>query len=214
MVNSCNRSLSILLALFFVLSSLAGSVNIAQASSNEPEHDYTLISSALGTDNVTSQSKNITSQDNVNIIDVDKITGKELRSESRIITLTPVQLAEIDKQIQDKKKLINKNLVRFRSGHSLNVSSGSIAEDIKSSAKANGKKPAGAGKSADKYYVIQFDDDMASVDRETRDLIKQSGCILYDHISNNAFFAKIPPEALDTVISLVNRGALPEWEGR
>jgi hypothetical protein len=44
------------------------------------------------------------------------------------------------------------------------------------------------------------------VKKETRDKLKQIGCVHYDYIQINAFYAKIPPEALDTVISLVNEG--------
>jgi hypothetical protein len=46
---------------------------------------------------------------------------------------------------------------------------------------------------------------MADLDKETRDTLNQIGCILYPG-TENAFYAEIPPEALDTVISLVNSG--------
>jgi hypothetical protein len=150
--------------------------------------------STIGSENITTQSDNIPSP--VQIADVDKQTGKQLRTESTVITLTPEQLAEIQRQIEEKKKLVYTSQIRFPSRYIINVSDGTIDGNIQD----NGKT------SDNDYYVIQFYTDMASVDKDTRDSLQRSGCILYNHISNNAFYAKIPPESLDTVISLVVAG--------
>lgn len=148
-----------------------------------------------GRDNFTDQSENTTSNDVVTIFYVDR-TGKQLRDESSINTLTPEQEAEIRRQIEWKTKLKDPSQIRYRSGYSMNVVAGTIDENIQDQIAA----------SENSYYIIQFFSDLSSVDKDTRDKLKQSGCILLDPVENNAFYIKIPPEALDTVISLVKSG--------
>lgn len=153
--------------------------------------------SSTGTDNIASQSENTTSQDVVTIFYVDR-TGKQLRNESSIITLTPEQEAKIRRQIEWKMNLKDPSQIRFRSGFSMIVTAGTIDENIQGHISAP----------ENNYYVIQFFSDLASVDKDTLDKLKQSGCILYDPVENNAFFIKIPPQALDSVISLVENGKI------
>ena len=148
------------------------------------------------TDNATNQTQNIPPNDDINRIDVDKQTGKPLSNESSINTMTPEQQAEIQKQIEEKRKLEDTSQIRFRSGYSIHTTPGTIEAGIQDREKIP----------PNNYYVIQFYTDLSSVDQDTRDILQQSGCILYDRVPNNAFYAKIPPEALDTVVSLVETG--------
>jgi hypothetical protein len=148
-----------------------------------------------GRDNFTDQSENTTSSDVVTIFYVDR-TGKQLRNESSVITLTAEQEAEIQRQIELKTKLKDPDKIRYRSGYSMNIAAGTIDENVEGHIAA----------SENSYYVIQFFSDLSSVDKDTRDKLEQLDCILLDPVENNAFFIKIPPEALDTVISLVKSG--------
>ena len=194
MSKGCRQLLSILLALSFVLSALAGSANIAQASPTEPERDYAHAISIAGTDNATSQSDNITRT--ILILGYDE-AGKMIEDGSNVITLTPEQLAEADRLIEQYKKKYaqDPNRIRFRSGYIITLTAGTIDASILENGKTSGNN----------YYLIQFYTDQADLDKETRDTLDQIGCIL-DPVGNHAFYAKIPPEALDTVISLVNNG--------
>ncbi len=193
-----------LLAMFFILSSLVGNINMAQASTIKFEEAYISSNSLSTADNVTSQSENVTKP--IRFVGYDK-TGKMIEDGSNVIKLTPDQLAEADRLIEKYKKKFapDLNRIRFRSDHKLNISPGNIDEDVKISAKAFREKPAGPEKSIDSHYLIQFYTDQADLDKETRDTINRIGCNL-DPLGNHVFYAKIPPEALDTVISLVNSG--------
>ncbi len=141
-----------------------------------------------------SQSDNITRT--ILILGYDK-NGNMIEDGSNVITLTPEQLAEADRLIEEYEKKYSQdpNRIRFGSGHIITATAGTVDADIL----ANGKT------SGNDYYLIQFYTDMADLDKETRDTLNQIGCILYPG-TENAFYAKIPPEALDTVISLVNSG--------
>jgi hypothetical protein len=194
-MKSCYQMLlSALLAVFLALGLLAGSVNIIQASPIEPERDYAHATSMTGTDNATSQSENITRP--IRILGYDK-SGKMIETGSHVITLSPEQLAEVDGLIEQYNKRFapDPNRTRFRSGYIITLAAGMIDASIL----ANGKT------SGNDYYLIQFYTYMSSVDKETRDTLNKIGCIIYPG-GGPAFYAKIPPEALDTVISLVNSG--------
>jgi len=194
MMKSCYQLLFALLAVFLMLGLLAGSVNIIHASPIEPEQDYVMAASVSGTDNATSTSDNMTRT--VLILGYDK-AGKMIEDGSNVITLSPEQLAEADRLIEQyrKKFAADPNRIRFRSGHIITATAGTIDADILDNGKTSGND----------YYLIQFYTDQADLDKETRDTINQIGCIL-NPVGNHAFYAKIPPEALDTVISLVNSG--------
>ncbi len=127
----------------------------------------------------------------------DKIMGEAYDNDSSTITLTPEQSAEADRLVEQYKKKFatDPNRIRFRSRYIITVSAGMIDADILENGKTAGND----------YYLIQFYTDQADLDKETRDTINQIGCILYPG-TENAFFAKILPEGLDTVISLVNNG--------
>lgn len=137
------------------------------------------------------QSPNSSTSENQSSFDNDNITGQ-----SGNTTLTPEQQADIQRVIEEKKKLIDTGQIRFPSGYVMNVASGTIDENIYSGEKISNND----------YYVIQFYFGTGAVDQDIRDLIQQSGCILYDPIPNCAYYVKIPPESLDTVISLVKSG--------
>jgi len=192
MSKGCRQLLSVLLALLFVLSLLASSVNVAQANPTTPEQDYALASSV--SDNATSQSDNITRT--VLILGYDK-AGNMIEDGSNVITLTPEQLAEADRLIEQyrKKYAQDPNRIRFQSGYIMALTAGTVDASILKNGKTSGND----------YYLIQFYTYMSSVDKETRDTINQIGCTL-NPVGNHAFYAKIPPDALDTVISLVNTG--------
>lgn len=186
--------IAIILIIFAIMLISVGCNNKVTIS-RSPASFFSESQPTTGISNITCQSENITSPDHVTIFYVDR-TGKQLRDESSINTLTPEQEAEIRRQIEWKTKLKDPSQIRYRSGYSMNVVAGTIDENIQDQIAA----------SESSYYVIQFFSDLASVDKDTRDQLKQSGCILYDPVENNAFFIKIPPEALDTVISLVKSG--------
>jgi hypothetical protein len=130
-----------------------------------------------GRDNFTDQSENTTSSDVVTIFYVDR-TGKQLRNESSVITLTAEQEAEIQRQIELKTKLKDPDKIRYRSGYSMNIAAGTIDENVEGHIAA----------SENSYYVIQFFSDLSSVDKDTRDKLEQLDCILLDPVENNAFF--------------------------
>ncbi len=183
---------AIILTIFAIMLVSTGCHNYVTIT-RYPASSISGIQSTIGNDNFTSQSDNITSRDDINVICVDKITGKELRGDCRVITLTPEQRAEIEKEIEQQKKMYDPNLIRFPSGHLIHVAASTIEDSIYDDEKISNNG----------YYIIQFYDDMASVDKDTRDLLKQVGCIFYDYVPSYAFYAKIPPEAMDTIISLV-----------
>jgi hypothetical protein len=143
-----------------------------------------------------SQSDNITRT--VLILGYDK-NGNMIEDGSNVITLTPEQLAEADRLIEQYKKKYaqDPDRIRFGSGYIITVTAGTVDASILENGKTSGND----------YYLIQFYTDMADLDKETRDTLNQIGCILYPG-TENAFYAKIPPEALDTVISLVNSGKI------
>jgi hypothetical protein len=144
--------------------------------------------------NATSQSENITRT--ILILGYDK-AGNMIEDGSNVITLSPEQLAEADRLIEQYKKkyATDPNSIRFQSGYIITLTAGTVDERILENGKTSGND----------YYLIQFYTDQADLDKETRDTLNQIGCHLYPG-TENAFFAKIPPEALDTVISLVNGG--------
>jgi hypothetical protein len=154
------------------------------------------IQSTVDVDNATSQSDNITKT--ILISGYDK-TGKMIENGSNVITLSPEQLAEVGRLIEQYKKQFatDPNRIRFRSGYVITLTAGTIDTGILENGKASGND----------YYIIQFYTDMADLDKETRDTLNQIGCIL-DPVGNHVFYAKIPPEALDTVILLVNDGKI------
>jgi len=142
-----------------------------------------------------SQSDNITRT--IFISGYDK-TGKMIEDGSNVIKLTPEQLAEADRLIEEYKKRYaqDPNLIRFP-GCTITLTAGTVEVSILENGKMSGND----------YYIIQFYTDQADLDKETRDTINQISSILYP-IGNHAFYAKIPPEALDIVISLVNNGKI------
>jgi len=166
---------------------------MAQANTIKFEEAYVSSNSLSTADNVTSQSENVTKP--IRFIGYDK-TGKMIEDGSNIITLTPAQLAEADRLIEEykKKNAQDPNLIRFP-GCTITLTAGTIDAIILENGKTSGND----------YYKIQFYTDQADLDKETRDTISRIGCLL-GPIGNHAFFAKFPPESLDTVISLVNSG--------
>jgi len=155
------------------------------------------IASSSGSENQTA-----TTSDNVTFEKVRKplSIGKEKRISKRLAdartTLNPEQQAFVDKQIEEKLKRIDTSLIRFQSGYSIHTTPGTIEAGIQDGEKIP----------ANNYYLIQFYTDQSRVDKDTRDTLQQSGCVLYGYLANNAFYCRIPPEALDTVISLVESG--------
>jgi hypothetical protein len=149
--------------------------------------------STIGMDKADAQSDNITRT--ILILGYDK-NGNMIEDGSNVITLTPEQLAEADRLIEQYKKKYaqDPNRIRFP-GYTITLTAGTVEASILENGKTSGND----------YYIIQFYTDQADLDKETRDTINQISSILYP-IGNHAFYAKIPPEALDTVISLVNSG--------
>ena len=139
---------------------------------------------------VSSQNDNTKGPLKTPIIEVDKSTGEQLSHLSSVSTLTTEQTAKI----QEKKKSINESLIHFRSGYSIYTSpiilNASIAHSNQSIQKLTKSLD-----NTDNYYLIQFYDDLASVDKETRDTLEQLGVTLFDYVPNNAFYAKIPLES-------------------
>jgi len=184
-----------LLDALILLLLVLGTLGCSTPSADQPLvlHVYKSQSTSI-TDNITPPSDNLTSQ--VDIIAVDKLTGKDLVPEMRIITLTPEQRATMQRDIeQERKRLTNTSVIRFRTGYCIYPEAGTIEESIKDKMSTGND-----------YYVIQFYDDMTSLGEGTRNTLDQIGCILYEYVDGCAFYAKIPPEALDTIFSLVDTG--------
>ena len=167
-----------------IIDKMQAAIDIASSSGSENQ-------TATTSDNVTGETPKM--HGNINI---DRRTGKRLIDEPTINTLTPEQQAIIDKQIEEALKLIDASLIRFPSGYSIHTTPGTIEAGIQDREKIP----------ANNYYVIQLYYDRSRVYEDTRDKLQQSGCVLYDYLANYAFYCMIPPEALDTVVSLVKSG--------
>jgi hypothetical protein len=187
---TCSLIFLIIIAIFFVTASCNSEVAIRHSPSSSISYNHISPSA----DNNANQSDNITRT--ILILGYDE-NGNMIEDGSNVITLTPEQLAEADRLIEQYKKKFaqDPDRIRFGSGYIITVTAGTVDADILENGKTSGND----------YYLIQFYTDMADLDKETRDTLNQIGCILYPG-TENAFYAKIPPEALDTVISLVNSG--------
>ena len=106
------------------------------------------------------------------------------------INLTDEQIKEQIKYLQNitgKTKKINSSNILFISGHSISISPG-IEQNISHDAD---------------YYVIQFYSSLMDVDATTRDKIEEIDVVLLQYTQDNAFYAKIPKSAFETIDSLV-----------
>ena len=132
------------------------------------------------------------------IIEVDKMTGKPLGNVSNMSISYPNYLTPEEKQkIEEINASINLSVIRFGSGYTKYIKPG-IDKNLTTDSE---------------YYLIQFyyplyPSAFGSVDEETRNALKQLGVVFLDSIDYHTYYAKIPPEAFDTLESLVDTGKI------
>ncbi|NOQ55281.1 MAG: hypothetical protein GQ477_00585 [Nanohaloarchaea archaeon] len=109
------------------------------------------------------------------------------------VVLTEEEMIRRQEQIDQflnrssKKDNFNSSNISFISDHKISISPG-LAQNISYDAG---------------YYVIQFYASLGSVDVTTRDKIEELDIALLQYINDNAFYAKIPKSAFDSIDGLV-----------
>ncbi|MCB0192945.1 MAG: S8 family serine peptidase [Anaerolineae bacterium] len=109
-----------------------------------------------------------------------------------------VQTAEEQQYYQDKLKGVDPTKLTFRSGFTIEPEAGitpAVFEQLTSTLQDSTTN--------DSYYLIQFSYPFPI---EARQRLETTGVVFYDNVGQTGFYAKVPPEAIETLQALVNEG--------
>ena len=126
-------------------------------------------------------------------IEVDKSSGQLVKPISKSLTLE--EKSYIEKKNEEKRRKIDVNLVTFRSGYALSIN----ATQVKYLPEVN---------ETISYILIQFYNDLASVDKETINRLEKANVTLLEYISSYTFYAKVPIDSFRELNELIKEGKI------